>query len=78
MARKKKDRIHLYFQEYLTIKNDLNLSPEQRIDQLETLRDKAIEQMILEKLDITDFNIFSQALETERLMLMQSSSESES
>jgi hypothetical protein len=78
MARKKKDRIHLYFQEYLTIKNDLNLSPEQRIDRLETLRDKAIEQMILEKLDITDFNIFSQALETERLMLMQSSSESES
>ena len=78
MARKKKDRIHLYFQEYLTIKNDLNLSPEQRIDQLETLRDKAIEQMILEKLDITDFNIFSQALETERLMLMQSNSESES
>lgn len=75
VARKKKDRIDSYFREYLTIKNNLTLSVEQRIGRLETLRDKAIDQMILEKLAISDFNVFSQAIEAERIMLMQSISE---
>jgi len=69
IARKKKDRIDLYFQEYLTIKGDPLLGIDQRINRLEALHAKAIHQMILEKLDISDFSVFSKAIESERLLL---------
>ena len=78
VARKKKDRIDRYFREFLTIKNDLTLDARQRFDRLETLRLKAIDQMILEKLEILDFNVFNHVIEAERIILKQDISEKKS
>lgn len=75
LAQKKKDRIDQYFQEYMAIKNDLTITASKRIDLLESLRAKAIQQMILEKLDISDFSVFNQAIESERILLRGSSGE---
>jgi TRAP-type uncharacterized transport system substrate-binding protein len=75
ITRKKKDRIDLYFQEYLRIMGDSNLTMSQRIDCLETLRAKAIQQMVLEKLDISDFSVFDHTIESDRLHLRQGFSE---
>ncbi|HEU5290690.1 MAG TPA: hypothetical protein VFU05_08625, partial [Cyclobacteriaceae bacterium] len=65
ISQKKKDRIDMYFLEYLAIKKDKSLNAEQRIEQLEILHTKAINQMINEKLDISDFNIFIQTIKSE-------------
>ena len=65
VTKKKKDRIDMYFTEYLAIKNDSSLSKEQRVSRLEILHTKAINQMINEKLDISDFNVFIQTTKSE-------------
>jgi TRAP-type uncharacterized transport system substrate-binding protein len=69
IARRKKDRIDLYFHEYLAIKHDATLTTTQRMARLEALQTKAINQMMLERLDIMDFNVFNQAIESERVIL---------
>ncbi|HEY3405494.1 MAG TPA: hypothetical protein VGK59_19060 [Ohtaekwangia sp.] len=68
ISRKKKDRIDVYFQEYLAIKRNQTFTLVQRIEALEALQTKAINQMILERLDISDFFVFSQAIEWERFL----------
>jgi hypothetical protein len=65
MSKKKKDRIDLYFLEYLSVKNDESLNSVQRVTKFEELHAKAINQMISEKLDISDFNTFSQTIKSE-------------
>lgn len=65
MGQKKKDRIDVYFLEYLKIKEDRSITPEQRVEQLELLHTRALNQMVNEKLDITDFDIFSQTIKSE-------------
>jgi TRAP-type uncharacterized transport system substrate-binding protein len=65
VSRKKKDRIDMYFQEYLAIKNDKSSDTEHLVTLLEELHTKAINQMISEKLDISDFNTFSQTIKAD-------------
>jgi TRAP-type uncharacterized transport system substrate-binding protein len=65
MKHKKKDRIDLYFLEYAQIKNDPSLSSTQRKESLESLHTKALQQMVIEKLGIADFSIFSQMVRTD-------------
>jgi hypothetical protein len=65
MTRKKKDRIDTYFLEYLKIKNDASLSVEQKNRELDAIHTKALNQMVVEKLDISDFNIFSQTIKSD-------------
>lgn len=71
VAQKKKDRIDVYFQQYDAITKNPDLTPLQRMNELEALRSRAIEQMVVERLHIQDFNVLNQAIEYERIIQNQ-------
>lgn len=64
IRKKKKERIDLYFLEFLDVKSR-NISKPEMIGLLDDLLQRALIQMTSEKMDKTDFHIFSRLLQQE-------------
>ena len=64
LARQKKERIDVYFLDFLDIRTKKISSKEKR-EQLDNLLQRALEQMTSEKLDKGDFHIFSRLIQQE-------------
>ena len=64
LARQKKERIDLYFLDFLDIRTK-SISEEEKRTQLDSLLQKALVQMTAEKLDKGDFHIFSRLIQQE-------------
>lgn len=65
MHRKRKERIDLYFLEFQEIRSNKKVDKLERVELLDDLLHRALVQMTSEKLDITDFHIFSRLVQQE-------------
>ena len=70
MRKKKKERIDLYFLEFLDIKASQK-NKQEKIQDLDDLHQRALVQMTSEKMDKGDFHIFSRLLQQELSHLFQ-------
>ena len=65
IARKKKDRIDLYFLDFLEIRSNKATTVDEKVRQLDNLFHRAVEQMTNEKLEKSDFHILSRLIQQE-------------
>lgn len=65
IARKKKDRIDMYFLDFLEIRSSKSITIDEKIKQLDNLFQRAVEQLTSEKLDKSDFHILSRLIQQE-------------
>lgn len=69
LARRKKEQVDLYFLDFLEIRSDKELKTEQKVKKLDSLFQRAVEQMTNEKLDKSDFHILSRLIQQELTMI---------
>ncbi len=65
----KKERIDIYFLSYLEIRSQKQLSTQEKIVQLSELLQRALVQLTNEKLDKSDFHVFSRLVQQELMIL---------
>ena len=68
LSKQKKERIDLYFLEFLDIRTH-TADKQERIRKLDSLLQRALEQMTNEKLDKTDFHIFARIVQQELVFI---------
>jgi TRAP-type uncharacterized transport system substrate-binding protein len=69
LARRKKEQVDLYFLDFLEIRSDKSMSLDQKVKKLDSLFQRAVEQMTNEKLEKSDFHIISRLIQQELTML---------
>jgi TRAP-type uncharacterized transport system substrate-binding protein len=69
IRRSKKERIDIYFLEFLEIRSDKTLTPDARVKKLDDLFQHAVVQLTNEKLDKGDFHILSRLIQQDLTML---------
>ena len=72
LLRVRKERIDVYFMNYLEIRSDDKLSNRQKTEKLSKLMQRALVQLTNEKLEKNDFHIFSRLIQQELLILRDS------
>jgi hypothetical protein len=65
IAKKKKDRIDMYFLDFLEIRSDKSTDTGEKVRKLDQLFQRAVEQMTNEKLEKSDFHILSRLIQQE-------------
>jgi len=65
IAKRKKDRIDLYFLDFLEIRSNKSTSIDEKVRLLDNLFHRAVEQMTSEKLEKSDFHILSRLIQQE-------------
>ncbi|NOS54808.1 MAG: hypothetical protein HOP37_00965 [Cyclobacteriaceae bacterium] len=69
LAKRKKEQVDKYFLDFLEIRSDKELAPDQKVKKLDALFQRAVEQMTNEKLDKSDFHILSRLIQQEMTMM---------
>ena len=69
IARKKKDRIDLYFLDFLDIRSNKSTTVTEKLKLLDNLFHRSVEQMTNEKLEKSDFHILSRLIQQELTIL---------
>jgi hypothetical protein len=69
IAKRKKDQVDKYFLDFLEIRQNKELSLDQKVKMLDNLFQRAVEQMTNEKLEKSDFHILSRLIQQELTML---------
>lgn len=69
MRRNKKERIDIYFLEFLEIRSDKTIAREDRVKKLDDLFQRAVIQLTNEKLEKNDFHILSRLIQQDLTML---------
>lgn len=67
----KKERIDIYFLNYLEIRSEEKYSNQEKTEKLGELLQRALVQLTTEKLDINDFHIFSRLIQQELIILRE-------
>jgi len=69
IARRKKDRIDLYFLDFLDIRSNKSTTVTEKVKLLDSLFHRSVEQMTNEKLEKSDFHILSRLIQQELTIL---------
>ncbi len=69
LARRKKEQVDLYFLDFLELRSDKSITVDQKVRRLDSLFQRAVEQMTNEKLEKSDFHILSRLIQQELTML---------